>query len=85
MTPPSAHEFSRITAIGVLLCALTLAAAFAGAGVTAFAVAALVGGPVSVLGGRALSRRELATRPRGAKRARSGSESHRLAGELVDA
>jgi len=64
MTPPSAHEFSRITAIGVLLCALTLAAAFAGAGLTAFAVAALVGGPISVLGGRALSNRELAVRPR---------------------
>ena len=30
----------------------------------AFAIAALVGGPISVLGGRALSRRELATRPR---------------------
>ena len=87
MTPPSAHEFSRITAIGVLLCALTLAAAFAGAGVTAFAVAALVGGPISVLGGRALSRRELATAPSrpALNRARSGSESRRLAGELVDA
>jgi len=85
MTPPSAHEFSRITAVGVLLCALTLAAAFAGAGVTAFAVAALVGGPISVLGGRALSRRELAARASGAKRARSGCESRRLAGKLVDA
>ncbi len=75
MTPPSAHEFSRITAIGVLLRALTLAAAFAGAGLTAFAVVALVGGPISVLGGRAC----------GAKRVRSGSKSRRLAGELVDA
>lgn len=57
MKPPSPHELTRIAAIAAIFCGVALAAAFAGAGITALAVLAVVVGPASVVAYRALSSR----------------------------
>lgn len=59
MKPPTAHELTRIAAIAAIFCGVALAAAFAGAGITAFAVLAVVVGPASVLVYRVLSTRDV--------------------------
>ncbi len=55
MKPPTTQELTRMTAIAAVFCGVALAAAFAGAGITAFAVLAIVVGPASVLLYRAFS------------------------------
>ncbi len=55
MKPPTTHELIRISLIAAVFCAIALAAAFAGAGITAFAVLAVIVGPASILLYRALS------------------------------
>ena len=55
MNAPTRHELTGIAAIAAVLCGLTLAAAFAGAGIAAFAVLAILAGPASVLGYRVYS------------------------------
>lgn len=52
---PTTRELTGITAIAAVFCAIALVAAFAGAGVTAFAILAVVVGPASILIHRALS------------------------------
>lgn len=59
MKPPTSQELTRISAIAAIFCAIALAGAFAGAGITAFAVLAIVVGPASVLLYRAFSNHRL--------------------------
>ncbi len=59
MKPPTGQELTRIAFIAAIFCGLSLAAAFAGVGITALAVLAVVVGPASVLGYRALSSHHL--------------------------
>ena len=54
---PTTHELAGISAIAAVFCVVALAAAFAGAGVTAFAILAVVVGPASILIHRARSNR----------------------------
>ncbi len=60
---PTTHELTGITAIAAVFCAVALGAAFAGAGVTAFAILAVVVGPASILIQRALSNHHRARTP----------------------
>lgn len=57
MKTPTAHDLTQIAAIAAVLCVLGLVAAFAGAGITALAVLAIIAGPASILAHRALERR----------------------------
>lgn len=52
MKTPTAHDLTQVAAV---LCVLALVAAFAGAGITALAVLAIIAGPASILAHRALA------------------------------
>ena len=57
MTDPTAHDYLRISAIAAALCIVALVAAFAGAGLAAFVVLAVVVGPISFYANQLLARR----------------------------
>ncbi len=54
---PTAHEITRMSLIATALCAIALASAFAGAGITAFVVLAVVVGPASFYANQLIARR----------------------------
>ena len=57
MADPTAHDYLRISALAAALCIVALVAAFAGAGLAAFVVLAVVVGPISVYANQLLARR----------------------------
>lgn len=57
MSEPTPQDYLRIAAIAAALCVVALVAAFAGLGLTAFIVLAVVVGPISFYANQLLARR----------------------------
>lgn len=71
MSQPTRRDYLRISAIAAALCAVALVAAFAGAGLAAFIVLAVVVGPISFYGNRLVAGQTRGHHPHGRQHGRS--------------